>query len=122
VASGEHVQVTGVPQVAHAFDGLASSAADVTRPSTELGRVGRDASLAVVPHLTGALGDAIVANVDTHGVALSVSGIAYAAVMEFGGRYVLEHRYMKAGFDAMSEATPEVYGRFLDENVKRAGG
>lgn len=115
------VTIEGLPEVEAALDGLAADTADVRAPSTELGRIGEEAALRVVPRLTGALAAAITPRPDEHGVALVVDE-RYALAMEFGTRFVLGHRYMGAGFDAMSQAAPAVYEQWLESKVKKNGG
>jgi hypothetical protein len=119
--AGPAVEVLGTDEVLAAFDSLEKRTASQLVPSTELGRLGQLAALQLVPRLTGELAGAIEAAADEHSAALVVDS-DHAAYMEFGTRYVLEHRYMKAGFDAMAEAAPDVYGRWLEDQVAQTGG
>lgn len=115
------MEVLGVDEVSAAFSSLDKRTSSQAAPSAQLGPIGQRAALAVVPRLTGELAAAIEALADEHGIALQVDS-DHAAYMEFGTRYVLEQRYMRAGFEAMAEAAPDVYGRWLEDQVAQTGG
>jgi hypothetical protein len=117
----ERVSVEGIPEVEGAFAELGRDTANVKTPSEELGRRGLEETLRVVPRLSGELAAGITFEADEHGVALG-SPDAYGAFPEYGTRWQIAQRYLGAGFDEMAQAAPEVYERWLADQLRANGG
>jgi hypothetical protein len=121
VAPKGRIEVEGVSEVTGAFAELASDTRDVKSPSEELGRRGLEATLRVVPILSGTLAGGITFETSERGVELG-SPEPYAAFPEYGTRWQIAQRYLGAGFDEMSADAPEVYNRWLEDQLKANGG
>jgi hypothetical protein len=117
----QRIEVSGIPEAQGAFEELARDTANVKSPSEELGRRGLEETLRVVPHLSGDLAAGITFEADEHGVALG-SPDDYGAFPEYGTRWQVAQRYLGAGFDEMVQAAPEVYDRWLADQLKANGG
>jgi hypothetical protein len=112
---GYHVE--GIPQVRRAFDKLGDEAARLEKPHRALVDIGIRTAVQNAPVLTGRLRGSIEGRADDTG-AYVLTEIPYAPFPEYGTRYILAHRYMTRGYEAMERAAEPTY----EQHVAKAIG
>lgn len=113
------VEIIGEDKVRRAFAGLEDDVEKVAEPSERLGRIGQETAQDRAPRRTGELEAGIEYRADDEGVELRTA-VRHAPYQEFGTRYVIAQRFMRAGFEAMSERARDTYTDWLEGSLEKA--
>lgn len=100
--------VEGADEAARAYQAIGEDARDMTDANRAIAGAGEQAARARAPAATGALAGSITGAADARSATLAV-GVAYWPYQEFGTRYVLAKRYLRAGAEAMTAAADPAY-------------
>jgi HK97 gp10 family phage protein len=106
--AGEGATVEGVDQAAAAYQHVADDAKNMSEPNRRIASAGEQAARNASPVRSGRLSASISGKGTEKDAELGV-GVSYWPAQEFGTRYVMGRRFMRAGIEAMRAEAPRAY-------------